>query len=114
MTAARTGCATCHAPVVVGDLLAGPPGNVDRHPVLLEPAPKLVDLHNPDNDGLLLHLGASADSGRWLLVPLHEPAGLRCAAAMALPHAHRQHVCDAVPGSWTDEAVLPDQREVAA
>jgi len=98
--AAAVACTGCGAPVIASDLLAGPVGHVARHEVLVDPAPRIPA---PD---LLLHLGRSADTGRWLFVPLDDCAGRTCAERMPLPHAHQQHVCATVPAGWaaTDTA----------
>lgn len=89
-------CSCCGEPVVIADVLDGSHLHVNRLQLPIEPKPLLPE---PD---LLLHLGQSSDSGRWLLVPLGDEAGERCRRALPLPHAHRQHVCAAVPAAWLD------------
>lgn len=89
-------CPTCSAPVVSADVLDGPPRDKGRHEVHVDPLPLLPDA------GLLLHLGRSSDTGRWLLLALTDDAADKVRRGMRLPHAHRQHVCAAVPAAWLE------------
>lgn len=112
MTTDRTSCAACDQPVVIGDLLDGPPRHIERHPVVLDGLPVLIDPAQPD-ETLLLHLGVSTDRDRWLLVSLADDAGRRACGAMPLPHGHRLHVCATVPTSWTVAVDLPVQLQAS-
>lgn len=95
-------CADCGAQVRDADLLVKrSPGNVDRRDVLVDADDQPADFTQPD--GLLLCLGRRYDRPSAVVVPLDDPGAPKLAQAIVRPHAHRLHVCPALPSAWLDE-----------
>lgn len=96
----RGPCASCGVEVVLADAIvtAKPGAQVQPMPVepkALRPA-----------EGLLLYVGISAQTGRWVVTPLGTPSADTVRRMLPRPHAHRLHVCDTIPALWPLEVFL--------
>jgi hypothetical protein len=97
-----TTCLDCGSTVRFADLLVRrSPGNVDRRLVLIDPETVPATISQPEQ--LLLCLGKRYGAGSAVVVPLDDPGAPKLARVIPEPHAHRLHVCSAVPAAWAAE-----------